>query len=423
MTTLPAAVERYLTRNAVAGPWQFAGDQAAGVVGAVVIPSLAEGENLFRTLQSLAANPPEWTARFLIVVVINQGALAADGQRRQNRLDLTRLADLASNQNLRLAWIDAASPGQEVPARRAGVGFARKLGLDLVLSRLDWREDPVLVCLDADTLVETGYLQAVAGHFRRSRQGAAVLPFRHQPAAGPSRQAAIDRYELFLRSYVLGLFLAGSPYAFHAVGSAMACRASAYVRCGGMNCRQAGEDFYFLQKLAKTDGISRLSGTTVFPEPRPSMRVPFGTGRSMIRLLGGDSQAVLFYPAVAFRVLEAWLQTVGEYLAAPAEVIWQQAEKISPVLADYLTRSGWDSTWSRLQTTHQTGPRLLKAFHGWFDGFKSLRLIHLLCEAGLQRGEPLEILPEYFEWGGISCPGTVAGMLEAIRLWEESALG
>jgi hypothetical protein len=421
MTPPPAAVERYLDRNAIQGRWQLAGEVRAGFAGAIVIPSLAEGDRLFTTLQSLAGNPAQWTAHFLVVVVINQGAAAEAGQQRQNVLDLARLAGLGVRSKLCLAWVDAASPGCEVPDRLAGVGFARKLGMDLALERLDWSGDPLLICLDADTLVEAGYLQAIASHFRHSTLGAAVLPFRHQPGAGPAQQAAIDRYELFLRSYVYGLHLAGSPYAFNSVGSAMACRGSAYVRCGGMNCRKAGEDFYFLQKLAKTDGVGRLAGTTVFPEPRVSERVPFGTGRSMARLLAGEARAVLFYPAAAFRIIAEWLQVAGENLSGPAEQVFAQAETISPVLAGYLDQSGWHTIWPRLQSTHNSSPKRLQAFHAWFDGFRTMRLLHLLCDDGLQRGEPAEVLPEYFAWGGHRCPSTVAEMLEALRLLDGTA--
>lgn len=421
MSLLPSAVQRYLDKNGVKGPWSLAGEVLAGYAGAVVIPSLAEGDSLFTTLQSLAANPRQFLSRFLVIIVINHGEHASAVERQQNRLDLAGLAVLAERSGFALGWIDAASQGLEVPAQFAGVGFARKLGMDLALSQLNWREDPLLVCLDADTLVEKNYLQSIISHFSCSDLGAASLPFRHQPGADADQQAAIDRYELFLRSYVYGLRLAGSPYAFNTVGSAMACRASAYVRSGGMNCRKAGEDFYFLQKLAKTDGVAQLSGTTVYPEPRVSERVPFGTGRSMGRLLAGDTQAVLFYPAGAFQILAEWLRTVEQNLSADVETLLQSADKISPVLADYLTKLGWRAVWPRLQSTHCSEIRRLQAFHVWFDGFRTMRMIHLLCDSGFSRGEPVDVLPEYFSWGGSACPSDLPRMLEKLRLQEGAA--
>lgn len=418
MSLLPSSVQRYLDKHAAEGPWLLTGEECAGFSGAVVIPSLAEGDSLFKTLQSLAENPPQLVARFLVIIVVNHGEHASDAERLQNDLDLVRLTDLSGQSELRLAWVDAASPERHVPAKQAGVGFVRKLGMDLALPRLNWTKDPLLICLDADTLVEENYLQSIVAHFQQSNSGAAVVPFRHQISDDAVQQNAIDRYELFLRSYVYGLRLAGSPYAFNTVGSAIACRASAYVRCGGMNSRKAGEDFYFLQKLAKTDGVDLLSGTKVFPEPRVSQRVPFGTGRSMGRLLDGDPQAVLFYPAVAFRVLAAWLGAVKQDLSGDALRLLTQAEQISPVLADYLEQVGWRTVWPRLQSTHQHEERRLHAFHSWFDGFRTMRLIHLLSDSGLSRSASHNTLKDYFAWEGRACPVTLPAMLEELRMLD-----
>jgi hypothetical protein len=69
-----------------------------------------------------------------------------------------------------------------------------------------------------------------------------------------------------------------------------------------------------------------------------------------------------------------------------------------------------------MQKTHQRHPRLEQAFHVWFDGFRTLRLIHLLCDSEFGRGEPEEILPEYFAWQGCAAPASLGGMLEALRV-------
>jgi hypothetical protein len=414
VTGLPAAVERYLARRCLPGPWSLAGALERRYAGAVVIPSLAEGDSLFATLESLAANPTAWFERFLVVVVINQAEDADEACRRQNLADLARLQG-GVTPGLPLAWVDAAAPGFGLPPGRAGVGLARKLGLDLALSCLDWAGEPLLVCLDADTLVEDNYLEAISAHFRHSTCGAATLAYRHQAAPSAELQAAIDRYELFLRSYVLGLRLAGSPYAFDSVGSTIACRATAYLRCGGMNSRKAGEDFYFLQQLAKVDGVAPLPGTTVMPASRVSARVPFGTGRSMGRLMAGEEEAVLCYPVEAFRVLAAWLRCVAERPDDDAPALLERAGAVSPVLADYLAQQGWLEAWSGLLSNHLQNERRLAAFHGWFDGFRSMRLIHRLCETGSPRRPPEEALPGYFAWLGRPCPAGVAALLAELR--------
>ncbi|MDH3454662.1 MAG: hypothetical protein OEL80_05890, partial [Desulfuromonadales bacterium] len=106
MSFVPAAVQRYLDKSAVKGPWTLAGADRGDFAGAVVIPSLAEGDRLFATLRSLAANPPQWLARFLVVIVVNHGEQASAADRLQNGVDLARLADLAQRTELRLAWVD-----------------------------------------------------------------------------------------------------------------------------------------------------------------------------------------------------------------------------------------------------------------------------------------------------------------------------
>ena len=87
MSCLPGAVQRYLNKSAVKGPWALAGETRAYFNGAVVIPALAEGESLFATLQSLAANPPQEVARFLVVVVVNHGEQASSADKMQNEID------------------------------------------------------------------------------------------------------------------------------------------------------------------------------------------------------------------------------------------------------------------------------------------------------------------------------------------------
>ena len=100
-------------------------------------------------------------------------------------------------------------------------------------------------------------------------------------ALGQAGFDGIAAYELHLRYHVRVQKWIGFPYAFQTIGSAMAVRAWAYVKQGGMNRRHAGEDFYFLQKISWLGPISELSTVTVFPSPRLSGRVPFGTGKAV----------------------------------------------------------------------------------------------------------------------------------------------
>jgi hypothetical protein len=77
---------------------------------------------------------------------------------------------------------------------------------------------------------------------------------------------------------------AGHPFAFQTYGSAMAVRRKAYLEQGGMNTRQAGEDFYFLQKFIEIGTLREIGETVVYPSSRKSLRVPFGTGKAMYQI-------------------------------------------------------------------------------------------------------------------------------------------
>jgi hypothetical protein len=136
----------------------------------------------------------------------------------------------------------------------------------------------------------------------------------------------------------------------------------------------------------------------------------------MARLLAGDKQGVLFYPAATFRILSGWLTLVECNITSDPEKILSLAAQISPVLAGYLEQLDWRSAWPGIQKTHRSSARMQQAFHVWFDGFRTLRLIHLLCETGFGRGEPEAILPEYFTWAGSPTPASLEGMLEALRV-------
>jgi hypothetical protein len=416
----PKVITKYLATRACRGSWEIHGRHQGFFAGAVVIPALAESANLFVTLRSLAKNPPELLSQFLILVVVNNRVDTHEPDKTDNRNTLELLAKedptLAA---LRLGWVDAASPGRELPAKKGGVGLARKLGFDLALPLLDFSgPSPLLVALDADTLVQPDYLPALVNHFRDTSAGGAVLAFRHQKGTTSQEQKAIRCYELFLRSYVLGLDRAGSPYAFHTIGSAMACTATAYAGMGGMNTRLAAEDFYFLQHLKKTYGISHVTGTLVMPSARASHRVPFGTGRSISRLLAGEESAVLFYQPDCFTILGNWLKLVANNLESSGQAIVHQAKQISTEMGNYLEQADFVESWEKLQKNSRDQTALLNAFHSWFDGLRTLKFIHHLSDTLFVRKPPEEALPQLLEWAGLGeifDPDEQLSLLRAIQ--------
>jgi cellulose synthase/poly-beta-1,6-N-acetylglucosamine synthase-like glycosyltransferase len=276
-----------------------------------------------------------------------------------------------------------------LPARDAGVGLARKLGMDEAVDRLAsaGARDGVIACLDADCRCEPDYLRAVVDHFRSNPRTPGCSVYFEHPLGGPLAATLYDgiaHYELYLRYHVRGIRQAGLPYGFHTVGSSMAVRASAYVAQGGMNRRQAGEDFYFAQKLIALGGYSDLLTTRVVPSPRVSDRVPFGTGRAMHRWIEDAGQAVLVDPPRAYRDLGRLVERVDRlYGADPADP--GLLHSIPRALREFLTENGFPCAVAQIQR-NTASPRTFRArFFRWFNAFRAIKYIRFASAHGYSK--------------------------------------
>jgi len=407
-------VQKYLNSRAILSPWQLVGQSKDNFTAAVVIPALDERESLPKTLASLHDNSPEFLANILIIVVINNRRRISTDLLGENRATLDWLQSTPFPQ-LNLAWIDASSQGLEL-GEKEGVGLARKIGFDASLRLLNWHVDPLLISLDADTLVDSTYFSAIFSHFQQSKAGGTAIPFRHQPAENEQQERAIRHYELYLRSYLIGLQFAGSPYAYHTIGSAFACRATSYIKSGGMNRRCGGEDFYFLQQVAKVSGVDRLKGTVVYPSPRFSDRVTFGTGKAVEGLVVDDVELFGFVSVTSFIILQDWLGLAAAQIDESADSIIEGAAEISTELRGFLDQLNFSAVWIKLQRNYSCSVRRLAAFHAWFDALRTRQLLTRLEEEKVILSERL--VADLLTWGGYcDVKGAAAqlGLLEQLQ--------
>jgi glycosyltransferase involved in cell wall biosynthesis len=433
----PGNIDKYLKKYAVSPMRPLLTASVAGLDQAVVIPVLAESTSLFRTLSSIAANTSSELRRTLVICVVNnhRPPVAAKEEIRDNRVTLTILKELIAGRTpsvagpavrksdleriagsgLRLGCIDASSADAAIPDRDGGVGTARKIGMDAALAVLNGRGPGggVICCLDADTLVMENYLAAVHAHFSMTDDPAAVAGYAHQKPADPGLLAAICCYEIFLRAYVMGLAFAGSPYAFHAIGSTMSCTAEAYAAVRGMNRRTAAEDFHFLDKLAKLRKVGHIGTTTVFPSSRPSHRVPFGTGQRMLRFMNGGMDEYRLYDSRIFAILREWLSGMEADPDRDSEAILAAARKIHSGLKAYLDLSRFAIDWPVIRRNCPDAEHLRHQFHVWFDGLKTLRLVHHLSRSAFPPVPMFEGLKGLLDRMGQAIP-SIAGFSAGI---------
>ena len=137
-----------------------------------------------------------------------------------------------------------------------------------------------------------------------------------------------------------------------------------------MNQRQAGEDFYFLQKISWLGKVTELQTATVYPSPRISDRVPFGTGKAINNYIGSKQQET--YPLQAYRDVQwlihqiEWLWEFGHFkahVAAPLEIFLGEKfiKEIIPEIRQNSTNS----------------QKFRKRFFRWFSAFRLMKYLNI----------------------------------------------
>jgi len=392
------ALQRYLQRHIEAGlpHHSFTAQQWHHVL---VIPCYREAPTLLQKLAAL----PAGNGLTLVILVLNRpdsdsDTLANNELRSALQGALLRREERSTvpvhslNRHTDLYLLDLESLCGPTPAAR-GVGLVRKTGCDLALQ---WMEaggisSQWLCSTDADATVPPDYFKQL--HSAPPDAVAAVFPFRHVPGGDEVCDTATAVYETRLHHYVLGLAYAGSPYAFHTLGSCLAIKASAYAQVRGYPKRSGAEDFYLLNKVAKLGPVARLQGQCVELQSRRSSRVPFGTGPAVAAIIayGQPQAAAIFYHPQCFVALKVLLDNLPELAHVPEQDIAQLLirQGLDQTLAAQsqlaLAAQGIAASLAHCQRQSKSSAQFLRQFHQWFDGFRTLKFIHALRDAGWQQ--------------------------------------
>lgn len=290
---------KYLLKNNNETLIPSAPESGLGII--VVIPCYREPD-VVQTLQSLkTCSLP--LAKVEVIILINHSEIASNEIKDFNKDTKTNLDKWIDDNNTDGLRYYAVGP-VALKKKWAGAGLARKKGMDEAVRRFSLLEKPdgIVVSLDADTLVENNYLCAIEKHFSDYPKNiGATLAFEHQKKDLDTKQEkGIRLYENYLNYYKCALDFTGYPYSMFTIGSAFAVKALAYVKRGGMNRRQAGEDFYFLQNLVQMGTVGEITTTKVYPSARLSDRVPFGTGPILQKWMTGEEDLTQTYNFDAF---------------------------------------------------------------------------------------------------------------------------
>lgn len=338
----------------------------------VVIPSYNE-KNIQPTIDSLFLKQDDFSFNVEVIVLINNSESEIEEIKEQNLLTLKTLQILSETYSKRNMHLIPVLIG-DLDTKHAGVGWARKLGMDIATQRFRTINfNGTIVGLDADTVVESNYLNSIYSFFSNNNFNAASIYFEH-PITGDSfsdvHLEQIKYYELHLRYYKNSLKYSNLPYSFHTIGSAFALTASAYARQGGMNRRKAGEDFYFINKLIKGEIFGEINDTKVMPSPRVSNRVPFGTGRAILEGLNTKKDLSLTYDFQSFEVIHSWINRI--------ETKDFKYGNFPEILKAYLGEEIWIKHHTTMLNNTNSHKSYLKLFYNIFDAFWMLKFIHYL---------------------------------------------
>lgn len=264
-----------------------------------------------------------------------------------------------------------------LPIKDAGVGLARKTGMDEAVNRL-YRagNDGIIAGFDADAICDTNYLKEIENHFNKELKSPGASIYYEHPLISDDEMLdeGILRYELHLRYLIQALRFARYPYAFHTVGSSFAVRSEAYVKQGGMNKRRAGEDFYFLQKIITLGNFSEINATRIMPSSRLSNRVPFGTGASMNKWV--TEQELTTYNLNAYKGLAQLTSYVETLYTADDKTINDFLDTLPEPLLIFLLRIDITDNIQSIRSNSASLKRFCDRFYRWFDAFQVIKYLN-----------------------------------------------
>jgi hypothetical protein len=351
-------------------------DELTGII--VVVPAFNE-PGITRMLDSLlACVEPECKVEVLIIVNAPENSSVECIE--NNKITISNI--FSWKKENRNSFFRLFAFTAEPVISGWGVGLARKTGMDEAVRRFSLINNPegIILSLDADCLVEKNYFVSVCEELLKKKERTACSIYFEHPLSGgafpESIYMYITLYELHLRYYFHGLVFSGFPYVFHTVGSAFATKALQYIKAGGMNRKQAGEDFYFIQKLVSEKGYFSLNSTTVFPSPRVSSRVPFGTGAAMGMLYEGNLPTLFTYSMLAFKELRCFFEMTESIYYCKHESLKKIYKIVPEGIRLFLDEKEWIEKLVEIKNNTSGPASFKKRFFGWFNMFRIVKYLN-----------------------------------------------
>jgi hemolysin-activating ACP:hemolysin acyltransferase len=349
----------------------------------VVIPCFYEPE-IINALESLYYCE-KTVQNTEVIIVINSGENCSEDKKAFNAHSFHEIKNwIKFHHSDRLTFhvVNIA----DLPKKHAGVGIARKIGMDEAVRRFDEiSKNGIIIGYDADCTCDKNYLKEIQNLFNVHEKATGCSIYFEHPIDTNEKYnesiiAGIIQYELYLRYYIQALRYIEFPYAFHTIGSSFAVSTEAYVKQGGMNKRKAGEDFYFLQKIIPLGNYHELNTTRVIPSPRASDRVPFGTGAAIDKWLQKNEADYFTYPMDAFLEIKVFFDKIELFYNADSKSILQIMDLLPTGIKTYIVEIEFSATLIEIKNNASSLAYFRKRFFHEFNAFQILKCLNFLTE-------------------------------------------
>ena len=387
----------------------------------ICIPSYNE-EDIDTTIQSLLDCDPV-DAHTEVVILINQPEDCSDVVATNNLKTYQTSLKIGhgnATDNVQIYPIYVS----DIPVKKAGVGFARKLAMDEAYSRFKSisKLKGGIVCLDADTTVAKNYLAVLHRFFDGTRtHEACSIAFEHVlNKEDVAINQAIIQYEIHLRYFINIQRLINLPFAYQTVGSAMAVVADSYAKLGGMNTRKAGEDFYFLHKFIKNNLVTDVMDTCVYPSPRISDRVPFGTGKAVGEIVE-KTEDYLTYNPKSFLIIESFLKHLPIIYHSEVTSL-SGIPDLDTTLRAYFEEQDLISKIQELKNNTTDYASFNKRFFRWFDAFRLMKCLHYLRDKSYPNVRINEAITFLFPKLGLAIADELEDNLIELRKYDRNTI-
>jgi hypothetical protein len=143
-----------------------------------------------------------------------------------------------------------------------------------------------------------------------------------------------------------------------------------------MNRRKAGEDFYFLQKIFSSGITVEINQTRIYPSPRPSMRVPFGTGPVIHKMFEDNNPILETYNPQAYHDLGRFFNMIPQLFRIKQSTLGFLLKELPDPIREFLISGNVEEKLDEVNRNTANHSSFVKRIYNWFNGFMIVKYLN-----------------------------------------------